>query len=280
MQILDWKTLAEKIKDNVRSEIRDNNLSLCLAIVIVWNNPASEIYVKKKIESCEGVWIKTIKISYENSISQQELIKKIHELNEDNHITWIIIQLPLPEQIFLPSIIKAINPKKDVDWFTAYNVWKMFASPEFEELPPATPAWIIRLLNEYNIEIKWKNIVVIWHSNIVGKPISTMLINRNATVTTCHIYTKDLTYYTKNADILISATWVKNLIKREMIKEWVIIIDVWINRDENWKISWDVDFENVAPLCSYITPVPWWVWPMTIAQILLNVLNAYRKQTE
>ena len=149
----------------------------------------------------------------------------------------------------------------------------MFASKEFEDLPPATPAWIIRLLNEYKIKIEWKNVVIVGHSNIVWKPISMMLINRNATVTTCHIYTKNLKFYTKNADILIVATWVEKLIKKHMIKKWVVIIDVWINKDKDWKLCWDVDFDNVVKLCSYITPVPWWVWPMTISQLLINIVN-------
>ena len=278
MQILDWKALALKIRQNLKENIENNNLSLSLAILMVWNNEASQIYVKNKIKACEDIWIRVIKFNFDESISQKELINKIHELNDDNSITWLIVQLPLPSSIFVPEVIKAISPKKDVDWFTAYNIWKMVASPDFEDLPSATPGWIIRLLNEYKIEIQWKNVVVIWHSNIVWKPIWTMLLNRNATVSTCHIYTKNLEFYTKNADIIISATWVRNLVKKEMLKPWVVIVDVWINKDENWKLCWDVDFVNVSPICSYITPVPWWVWPMTIAQLLSNVLSAYHKQ--
>lgn len=278
MQILDWKLLATKIKSDLKDRISSNNLSVCLVIIIVWNNPASEIYVRNKIKSCEEVWIKSNLIRFETSITQKELISKIHELNNDKDVNWILVQLPLPGHIFVPEIVKAINPYKDVDWFTAYNLWKMFTSKDFEDLPPATPAWIIRLLDESKIKIEWLNAVVIWHSNNVWKPISTMLVNRNATVTTCHLFTKDLKFYTKNADLIVSATWVRNLIKEDMVKDWVIIIDVWINKDENWKISWDVDFENVSKKCSFISPVPGWVWPMTIAQLLVNTFHAKGKQ--
>ena len=277
MQILDWKALASEIKSELKEKIEKWDIKASLAIILIWENKASQIYVRNKIKACEEVWINASVYDCD-TISQEDLINKIHELNKDSQVNWIIVQLPLPENIFVPDIIKAIDPKKDVDWFTAYNIWKMFASPQFEDLPPATPAWIIKLLEKYNIEIEWKNAVVIGHSNIVWKPIATMLLNRNATVTICHIHTKDLAFYTKNADILISATWVIWLVTKEMVKPWATIIDVWINRNENGKIVWDVDFENVSPICSFITPVPWWVGPMTIAMLLLNTVKAFERR--
>ncbi len=277
MKILDWKALANEIKSDLKKKIKKENINAHLAIILIWENQASQIYVGNKIKSCEEIWIKT-SVYDSDTISQEDLINKIHELNSDKEVHWILVQLPLPENIFVPDIIRAIDPKKDVDWFTAYNVWKMFASTQFEDLPPATPAWIIKLLEKYNIEIQWKNAVVIWHSNIVWKPIATMLLNRNATVSICHIHTKDLSFYTKNADILISATWVVWLVNKDMIKPWAILIDVWTNKNENWKMVWDIDFENVAPICSYISPVPWWVWPMTIAMLLINTIKAFERQ--
>ena len=274
MQILDWKALAQKIKDQLKSRIEKNCLKLKLAIIFVWDSDASKVYIKNKISSCDYVWIEVEFIHLDESCTQNELIDTVHKLNNDKTVTWIIVQAPIPKHLYFPDVVRAIDPKKDVDWFTAYNVWKMVASTDFEDLPPATPAWIIRLLNEYDIMLEWMNAVVVGHSNIVWKPMSIMLLNRNATVSTCHIYTKDLRSYTLNADLIISAAWVPKLITADMVKEGVCIVDVWINRDEYWNLCWDVDFENVKQKCSFISPVPWWVWPMTIAQLLLNIEKA------
>jgi len=274
MKILDWKQLASSIKEDLKNIIISNNIKPKLAIIHVWDSQASDVYVRNKIKACDYIWVQTELIKFSDNVTQDDLIKRIHDLNNDSWVTGLIVQLPLPDHIFVPEIIKAIDPKKDVDGFTAYNIWKMFASKDFEDLPPATPAWIIKILDEYQIDVKWMNAVVIGHSNIVWKPISTMLLNRDATVSTCHIHTKNLKYYTSNADLIISAAWVVNLVTEDMVKDWAVVIDVWINRNEDGKICWDVDFENVAPKCSYITPVPWGVWPMTIAQLLVNLVRA------
>ncbi|MBU0727764.1 bifunctional 5,10-methylenetetrahydrofolate dehydrogenase/5,10-methenyltetrahydrofolate cyclohydrolase, partial [Patescibacteria group bacterium] len=174
----------------------------------------------------------------------------------------------------------AVAPSKDVDGFHAYNIGKMFLSPEFEDLPPATPLGIVKLLDHYNIPIEGKDVVVVGHSNIVGKPISMMMLNRNATVTTCHIYTKDLSAHTKRADILIVAVGKEKLITADMVKDGVIVVDVGMNRNKDGKLCGDVDFENIKDKASFITPVPGGVGPMTVAALILNTVRATERQRE
>lgn len=274
MNILNWTKTAKKIREKLKERVEKMAKKPNFTAILLWNNPASRVYVWMKEKACWEIWILHKRLELSEETTQKELIKIIEKLNEDEENTWIMVQLPLPKHIYEPEIIKAINPKKDVDWFTAYNLWKVFLNPEFEDLPPATPAWIIRLLDEEKIDVKWMNAVVIWRSNIVWKPIWTMLLNRSATVTTCHSKTKNINFYTKNADIIIVAVWIKNFLKKEMVKDWVIIVDVWIHRNEDKTLSWDVDFENVKEKASFITPVPGWVWPMTVAQLMTNIVNS------
>ncbi len=274
--LLDGKALSEKIVQECKKETKDLNPTL--AVIIVGDNPASAVYVRNKERLCEKAGIQSVKIPFSKEATQEEVIHKIEELNNDPAITGFIVQLPVPDHMYVPDIIRAIDPKKDVDGFHAYNLGKMFLSTEFEDLPPATPAGIIRILEEYNIDIEGKEAVVVGHSNIVGKPISTMLLNRNATVTTCHIYTQDLASHTARADILVVATGVPNLITGDMVKKGATVIDVGINRLENGKLVGDVHFESVSKKVGHITPVPGGVGPMTVASLIKNTVHAAQRQ--
>jgi 5,10-methylene-tetrahydrofolate dehydrogenase/Methenyl tetrahydrofolate cyclohydrolase len=195
-------------------------------------------------------------------------------------VTGFIVQLPLPRHIREPLVIRAIDPKKDVDGFHAYNLGKMFLSKDFEDLPPATPAGIIRLLDEYGIDPSGKEAVVVGRSNIVGKPISTMLLNRSATVTTCHSRTADLAVHTRRADILVVAVGKAHLITAEMVKPGAVVIDAGMNRLESGKLVGDVEFETVAEVAAHITPVPGGVGPMTVASLIANTVRAAERRQE
>ena len=278
--ILDGKKLAKKILEECRKKTEKMTKKPGLAVIFVGKNPASQIYVRNKKIACQEAGIDFFERTFDENISQEKLITEIEKLNCDHKISGFIVQLPLPKHIFVPKIIRAINPKKDVDGFHAYNLGKMFLSPDFEDLPPATPAGIIEILNHYKIEISGKNAVVVGHSNIVGKPISTMLLNRGATVVTCHKLTKNLTSFTKLADILVVAVGKINLITAEMVKKGVVVIDVGMNRDKNGKICGDVDFEKISELSSAITPVPGGVGPMTVASLIKNTIRASEKKSK
>lgn len=276
MQILDGKLLSTQLIDSVKKEVK--KFKPTLAVILVGENPASLSYVKTKKKYCEIAGIKYDERHFLDTITQDNLLKEVEKLNNDKSVTGFIVQLPLPDHISPPQIIRAIDPKKDVDGFHAYNLGKMFLSPEFEDLPPATPAGIIKLLDHYDIPIQGKEVVIVGHSNIVGKPIGMMMLNRNATVTTCHIYTKDLASHTKRADILIVAVGKPNLITADMVKDGVVVVDVGINRTEDGKLCGDVDFASVSKKASYITPVPGGVGPMTVAALILNTVNAAKRQ--
>jgi methylenetetrahydrofolate dehydrogenase (NADP+)/methenyltetrahydrofolate cyclohydrolase len=276
-KILDGKALAEKVL--LESKIKAEKLNPTIAVIVVGDDPASAVYVRNKERSCEKAGIRSVSIRLPEETTQEELLEKIHMLNNDDEITGFIVQLPLPEHFYTPDVIRAIDPAKDIDGFQAYNLGKMFLSPEFEDLPPATPAGIMRMLEEYNIEIEGKEVVVVGHSNIVGKPISIMLLNRNATVTTCHKFTKDLAAHTSRADILIVAAGVPGLITGDMVKKGVVVVDVGINRLETGKIVGDVLFDEVQEKASYISPVPGGVGPMTVASLIANAIHAAERQS-
>jgi methylenetetrahydrofolate dehydrogenase (NADP+)/methenyltetrahydrofolate cyclohydrolase len=276
MELLDGKALSAQLIDSVKSEAA--KLKPVLAVILVGENPASLTYVKNKKIACEKAGIKYIEKRYSSSITQKELLAEINTINQDSSIHGLLVQLPLPDHIYVPDIIRAIDPKKDVDGFHAYNLGKMFLSPEFEDLPPATPSGIVKLLDHYNIPIQGQEVVVVGHSNIVGKPISVMMLNRNATVTTCHIFTKDLAKHTKRADILIVAVGKAGLINGKMVKKGVVVVDVGTNRTADGKLCGDVDFKTVSKKASYISPVPGGVGPMTIAALILNTVNATKRQ--
>ena len=273
--ILDGKKLRDKIFEDLKAKLDKMAKKPTLAVILVGENPASQIYVRNKKKTAEKLGINSLSIEYPADISEKELVAKIEELNNDKNVTAILVQLPLPKHINKNKVIDAILPQKDVDGLTTYNLGKLF-SGENPYVYPCTPKGILLLLDEYNIELDGKNIVVIGRSNLVGKPVAQMLLNRNATVTMCHSHTKNLSEITKTADIVVSAVG-KNVIGEKMLKSNCVVIDVGIFRDENGKISGDVDFENVSKVTAYISPVPGGVGPMTIASLMLNTVELAEK---
>lgn len=277
MTILDGKELSKKIKNNLRASvsslIEQNNIIPGLAIVLVGNNPASEVYVRNKIKSASFCNIEAKLIRFDETITEQMLVEEVKKLNDDNKIHGIIVQLPLPKHINEQLIIDTISPLKDVDGFGILNKGKLFSG--LDSIESATPKGIMRLLEEYNIDPKGKHAVVIGRSNIVGKPMAILLLNKHATVTICHSRTQNLKEITKQADILVVAIGKPKFITKDMVKEGAVVIDVGTNRVDD-KLVGDVAFEEVSLISSYITPVPGGVGPLTIASLLENTIIAYK----
>ena len=269
--ILDGKKLREKIFEELKIKIDSMPVKPSLAVILAGNDPSSIIYVNNKKKCAEKLGINSLVINYPADVTEAEVLKKIQELNNNENITAILVQLPLPKHINKSRILNAIAPEKDVDGLTTYNSGKLF-SGEKPYVYPCTPKGILLLLDEYKIEPEGKHAVVIGRSNLVGKPVAQMLLNRNATVTMCHSKTKNLSDITKTADILISAVG-KKVVGENMLKNNCVVIDVGIFRDETGKISGDVDFETVSKSASYISPVPGGVGPMTIASLMLNTVE-------
>ncbi len=275
--VIDGKKYAKEILDDLKIKIAKLEKKPSLAVILANDNPSSKIYVDNKEKISMELGIKSSVYRFDKSITQGELIKLIHELNEDENINGILVQLPLFEHLNSQQIIELINPKKDVDGFHPINVGRLNCGLE----PYAvccTPKGIIKLLKKYKINLAGKNVVVIGRSNIVGKPTATLLTNENATVTLAHSKTKNLKEITKNADIIVSATGHPKLIKADMVKKGAVVIDVGITRQINGKLAGDVDFEKVKNIASYITPVPKGVGPMTIACLMENTYELYLKQ--
>ena len=245
-----------------------------LAVVIVGNNPASQVYVRNKMKACENVGFYSENIELDENISEEELLQKIDKLNKNDRINGILVQLPLPSHINELKIIDSISPEKDVDGFHVANIGKMVIGDETGFLS-CTPYGIMQLLEEYKIEIAGKDAVIIGRSNIVGKPMALMLIQKGATVQVCNSRTKDLRKKLNDADIIIVAAGVPKLLKKEDVKEGAVVIDVGINRVDG-KICGDVDYEEVVERASYITPVPGGVGPMTIASLIKNTFKSYK----
>ncbi|MBU0981163.1 bifunctional 5,10-methylene-tetrahydrofolate dehydrogenase/5,10-methylene-tetrahydrofolate cyclohydrolase [Patescibacteria group bacterium] len=283
VQILDGLKVSESVLEQVKKDVVElevEGIMPKLVVVVVGEDPGSQVYVGHKEKACKNVGILFEKRAFDASISQEDLIKVVEELNEDKSVHGFIVQLPLPKHISVPLINKAIDPRKDVDGFTAYNLGKMFISQEFEDMAPCTPKGIIKILDYYNVDVSGMDAVVVGRSNIVGKPIASMLLNRGATVAVCHSKTKNLTVYTKWADLLVVAAGVPNLINEDMVKEGSVIIDVGMNRLENGKLCGDVNFDTVKDKVAAITPVPGGVGPMTVACLMESVAVAARKQTK
>ncbi len=281
MTILDGKKLSDKIRANVKNEVielQKNGTTPGLAVVLVGNDPASAAYVNMKSRACKEAGIYSIAHEMPDTISQDNILDIIHMMNKNPNIDGILVQLPLPKHIDTTAILEAIDPNKDVDGFHPYNVGRVVAG--LDGFIPATPYGVMKLLEEYEIDPKGKNVCVVGASNIVGKPMATLLLNANATVDICHIYTKDLKAHTLNADIICVGVGVVNLIKEDMVKDGAIIIDIGINRLESGKLVGDVDFDTVASKCSYITPVPGGVGPMTIAMLLENTIKSAKNRKQ
>ena len=274
MIILDGKAVSQKILEQVKERVSLLDVIPHLVVILVGDNTASKIYVNNKKKAAEKVGIKSTIIEFPSNVEEKTLIEKIHELNNSEDVTGILVQLPLPEHIDKNKVITSISPKKDVDGFTPENVGRMATGLE-PYFYPATPQGILMLLDEYNISVEGKNAVVIGRSNIVGRPMAQMLLNRNATVTICHSYTKDLEDKIKTADILISAVG-KKIVRCKMGYNNSVVVDVGIYKDSNGKLTGDVDFETVSPSCGYITPVPGGVGPMTIASLMYNASKIYK----
>lgn len=275
--ILDGKQTAKKITDELKLKVQNLDKKPSLAVIMAGNNPASEVYVKNKEKKALEIGFNSIIKKTDENITKEELLKIIKELNEDDNINAILLQLPLPKHLNEKDFLDKIDPKKDVDGFCSYNLGKLLKNDSPYAIP-CTPKGIIRLLDEYNIDIESKIALVIGRSNIVGKPVSILLLNRNSTVIMTHTKTKNLENLTKTADILICAAGKKEMIKKEMIKENAVIIDVGITRDNDGKLKGDIDFNDVKEKTSYITPVPGGIGPMTIAMLMENTYELYKIQ--
>lgn len=272
--ILDGKTLKQKILDENKKIINDNNYKIKLAIILVGNNEASKIYIRNKELACNYVGIEVDKYLLDEETKEEYLIELINKLNSDNKITGIILQSPVPSQIDFNKCSGLINAKKDVDGFTKENIYNLYLG--VDTILPCTVKGIIKLLEEYKIKISGENVVIVGRGNIVGHPLSLAMLNKDATVTIAHSKTKNLKDITKNADILISATGIPHLIKEDMIKENATIIDVGVAKIDG-KIVGDVDFLNVSKKAKYITPNPGGVGPMTVAMIIDNLIFMYER---
>jgi methylenetetrahydrofolate dehydrogenase (NADP+)/methenyltetrahydrofolate cyclohydrolase len=281
MTLIDGKKLSNEIQEEIAQEVvklKEKGVVPGLAVLLVGNDPASHTYVGMKEKACEKVGFYSIVHKMPDTISQKEIIETIEMMNNNPRIDGILVQLPLPKHIDTTKILEVINPAKDVDGFHPYNVGRMVEG--LDSFAACTPIGVMEMFKKYNIELEGKDVCVVGASNIVGKPMAALLLNANATVTVTHIYTKDLASHTKKADIVIVGVGVPKLIKADMVKEGAIVIDIGINRLEDGSLVGDVDFENVAPKCSYITPVPGGVGPMTIAMLLKNTLKAAKRRVQ
>ena len=277
--IIDGKALAKKIRQELKvecDELKEKGINPKLAVIMVGDNPASKVYVRNKSRACDEIGIEYEEFLLQDNIKQEELIDLIKKLNEDKTINGILLQSPIPEHLNINQAFKTITYRKDVDGFTPSSVGKLCIGED--TFISCTPYGVIKMFEEYNIDLTGKNVVILGRSNIVGKPLLQCCLNKNATVTVCHSKTKDLEEYTKRADILISAIGKSKFVKKEMLKEGVVVIDVGINRGEDGKLTGDVDFDEVEKIASYITPVPGGVGPMTIAMLMNNVIKATNLQ--
>ena len=275
-KIINGAELAKKVKDEVKQEIETNNLNVCLAVIIVGDNPASRVYVNSKKKDCQEVGIESLEYALPENTTLEELLNLVDRLNNDPNVNGILVQLPLPKHIDENMVIEKISPLKDVDAFHAINVGKIMIG-DYDFLP-CTPAGCMELIKSTGVEISGKNAVVVGRSNIVGKPMAMLLLHENATVTICHSKTKNLPEICKTADILVAAVGIPNFINKDMVKEGAIVIDVGMNRLPDKKLCGDVDFNDVLDKVSKITPVPGGVGLMTRAILMKNTLTASKIQ--
>ena len=277
MAIIDGKKVSSQIIEHIASEVKSLKLktekSPGLAVILVGDDPASAVYVRNKNKTCTNIGFQSFENILPSDTSELKLLNLIDELNNNEHINGILVQLPLPKHISSHKILEAINPEKDVDGFHLKNVGRLVTGNA--AFKPCTPAGIIQLLNYYDVDLEGKNAVVLGRSNIVGKPVAFLLLEKNATVTICHSRTKDLSKITRQADVLIAAIGKPNFVTADMVKDGSVIIDVGINRVEG-KLVGDVDYQVVSQKVSLITPVPGGVGPMTIAMLMANTLQSFK----
>ena len=278
-EIISGKLVSAEVKKNLKAEISEfidaTKVTPGLAVILVGDDPASAVYVRNKHKGCLEVGINSYEITMPKETTEDELIAKIDELNADDKVHGILVQLPLPKHISEEKIINRISPAKDVDAFHPVNTGHIMIGDH--SFLPCTPAGIMEMLKYYDISVEGKECVVIGRSNIVGKPMAMLLLGQNGTVTICHSRTKDLAKVTKRADILVAAVGIAYFVKEDMVKDGAVVIDVGMNRNSEGKLCGDVDFENVKDKCSFITPVPGGVGPMTITMLLKNTLTASKE---
>lgn len=274
-QIINGKEISAQIKEELKEKVttmKEEGISICLAVIQVGDDPASSVYVGNKKKACAYIGIKSLSYELPEETTQEELLSLIEELNKRPDVNGILVQLPVPEHIDEDAVIRAIAPEKDVDGFHPQSVGALCIGQK--GFVSCTPAGIIQLLKRSGIEITGKECVIVGRSNIVGKPMALLLLRENGTVTVTHSRTKDLKEVTKRADILVVAVGKPKMITREYVKEGAVVIDVGIHRNENNKLCGDVDYDDVAPVCSAITPVPGGVGPMTIAMLMNNCVES------
>ena len=279
MIIIDGKKVSAEVKEQVAEETKElikKGITPGLAVILVGDDPASKVYVNNKKKACELVGFKSYEYKLPADTTQEELLALVDELNNRKEINGILCQLPLPKGLDENAVIEAISPEKDVDAFHKQHVGRIMIG-DYDFLP-CTPAGIMEMLKASDISVEGKDCVVIGRSNIVGKPMSMLLLHQNGTVTICHSRTKNLKEVTKRADILVAAVGIPKFVTADMVKDGAVVIDVGMDRDENGKLCGDVDFENVKDKCSFITPVPGGVGPMTISMLMRNTLTAAKLQ--
>ena len=270
--LIDGKALAKKIRENLAKKVEEENLKPNLAVILCGSNEASRVYVNIKSKACKEVGIEFEEYHFGEDVTEEKLIELIDKLNNDNKVNGILLQYPVPKQINIEKVSERILPEKDVDGFNPYNIGKLASG--YPTFIPCTPFGIMKMFEEYNIEVEGKKAVVKGRSNVVGKPMVQCLLNANATVTVCHSRTNNLEKELQQADIIIASVGKKRLVKADMVKEGAVVIDVGTNRDDDGKLCGDVDFENVKEKASFITPNPGGVGPMTVAMLMNNVVKA------
>lgn len=278
-QILDGKALAAEIRSEVKTQVAalaEKGVSTALAVILVGDDSASQVYVRNKIKACADTGIRSLEFRMPAETTQQQLLAKIAELNADESVDGILVQLPLPKQINADAVIAAIDPAKDVDGFHVANAGALVTGKQ--GFVPCTPFGVMRLIGKSGVNPRGKSAVIVGRSNIVGKPMALLLLAADATVTVAHSRTPDLSAVTRNADILVAAVGRAKLIKADMVKPGAVVIDVGMNRDENGKLCGDVDFAEVKEIAGSITPVPGGVGPMTIAMLMQNTVLAAQKR--
>ena len=279
--IIDGKNLAKKIRQELKEEcdeLKNNGINPKLAVIMVGDDPASKVYIRNKSKACEDVGIEYEEFILKDETTQEKLIELIKKLNNDKKTNGILLQSPIPKHLNINEAFKAITYMKDVDGFTPSSVGKLCIGED--TFISCTPYGVMKMFEEYNIDLTGKDVVILGRSNIVGKPLIQCCLQKNATVTVCHSKTKNLAEHTKRADVVISAIGQSKFVKADMVKDGAVIIDVGINRGEDGKLTGDVDFENVEKKASYITPVPGGVGPMTIAMLMNNVIKAAKEQSK